>query len=110
MFVIRQLKGFKLSHIILKYVNILPAKFDFKKVKQNKVREVFSPENLGEIFKMDILAHFDLNFLINQTVYFTSMLLMVFNISRYSILQLLKKCFFCEYRQVLHMSRQQCSD
>jgi len=40
MFGMRQLKGLKLSHIILKYVNILPATFDFEKVKQNKVREV----------------------------------------------------------------------
>jgi len=31
MFAMRQLKGLKLSHIILKYVNILPAKFDFEK-------------------------------------------------------------------------------
>jgi len=42
MFGLRQLKGLKLSQIILKYVNILSAKFDFQKVKQNKVRE-----NLG---------------------------------------------------------------
>jgi len=40
MFGMRQLKGLKLSHIILKYVKILPAKFDFEKVKQNKVRAV----------------------------------------------------------------------
>jgi len=51
MFGMRQLKGLKLSQIILKYLNILPAKFDFEKVKQNKVRE-----NLGEVSKMDILA------------------------------------------------------
>jgi len=31
MFIMRQLKGLKLSQIILKYVNILPAKFDFEK-------------------------------------------------------------------------------
>jgi len=31
MFKMRQLKGLKLSHIILKYVNILPAKFYFDK-------------------------------------------------------------------------------
>jgi len=40
MFGMRQLKGLKLSQIILKYVNILPAKFDFEKVKQNKAREL----------------------------------------------------------------------
>jgi len=39
MFGMRQLKGLKLSQILLKYVNILPAKFAFEKVKQNKVRE-----------------------------------------------------------------------
>jgi len=38
MFGMRQLKGLKLSQIILQYVNILPAKFDIEKVKQNKVR------------------------------------------------------------------------
>jgi len=31
MFGMRQLKGLKLSQIILKYVNILSAKFDFEK-------------------------------------------------------------------------------
>jgi len=36
----RQLKCLKLSQIILKCVNILPAKFEFEKVKRNKVREV----------------------------------------------------------------------
>jgi len=41
MFGMRQLKCLKFSQIILKYVNILPAKFDFEKVKQNKVREVW---------------------------------------------------------------------
>jgi len=40
MFGMRQLKGLKLSQIIFKYVSILPAKFDFEKVKQNKVRVV----------------------------------------------------------------------
>jgi len=39
MFGLRQLKGLKLPQIILKYVNNLSAKFDFQKVKQNKVRE-----------------------------------------------------------------------
>jgi len=62
MFGKRQLKGLKLSQIILKYVNILPAKFDFEKVKQIKVREFFSKENLGEISKMYILAHFRFEF------------------------------------------------
>jgi len=38
MFGMRQLKGLKLSQIILKYVNILPAKFEFEKVKQNRVK------------------------------------------------------------------------
>jgi len=42
MFGMRQLKYLQLSQIILKYVNILPAKFDLKKVKQNKVREVLA--------------------------------------------------------------------
>jgi len=36
----RQLKGLKVSRILLKYVNILPEKFDLENVKQNKVREV----------------------------------------------------------------------
>jgi len=42
MFVMRKLKGLKLSQIILKYFNNLPAKIDFalKKMKQNKVTEV----------------------------------------------------------------------
>jgi len=40
MFGMRQLKGLKLSQIILQYGNIFPAKFDFEKVKQNKVKEV----------------------------------------------------------------------
>jgi len=40
MFGTRQLKSLKLSQIWLKYVNILPAKFDFEQVRQNKVREV----------------------------------------------------------------------
>jgi len=38
MFGMWQLKGLKLSQIIFKYVKILPAKFDFEEVKQNKVR------------------------------------------------------------------------
>jgi len=66
MFGMRQLKSLKLSQVILKYVNILPAKFDFEKVKQNKVRG-FSPENLGEAAKTAILAailaNLDFNFL-----------------------------------------------
>jgi len=33
MFGMRQLKGLTLSHIILKYDNILPEMFDFEKVK-----------------------------------------------------------------------------
>jgi len=40
MFGRRQLKGLTLSQVIFHCVNILPAKFDFEKVKQNKVREV----------------------------------------------------------------------
>jgi len=32
----RQLKGLKLSQIKLKYVNILPAKFDFEKSKEEQ--------------------------------------------------------------------------
>jgi len=36
MFVMRQLKALKLSQIKIDYVNILSAKFDFEKMKQNK--------------------------------------------------------------------------
>ncbi|TNN41356.1 hypothetical protein EYF80_048469 [Liparis tanakae] len=36
MFGMRQVRGLKLSQIIFKYLNILPAKFDLEKVKQNK--------------------------------------------------------------------------
>jgi len=42
-FGMRQLNCLKVSHIILKHVNILSANFDFEKVKQNKVREVLAP-------------------------------------------------------------------
>jgi len=40
MFGTRQMKSLKLSQIILKYVDIISAKFDCEKVKQNKVRDV----------------------------------------------------------------------
>jgi len=43
----------KLTQIIANYVNILSAKFDFEKMKQNKVRG-FSQENLGEVSEMGI--------------------------------------------------------
>jgi len=62
----RQFKGLKLSQIILKYVNILPAKYDFEKVKQNKVREVLLQKKLKCVkaaILAAILANLDLNFL-----------------------------------------------
>jgi len=54
MFGMSQLKGLKLSQIILKYVNSLPAKFE--KVKQNKVRD-FSSKTSLQCAKMAILAN-----------------------------------------------------
>jgi len=52
MFGMRQLKGLKLSQIILKYDKILK----YKKVNENK-ESSFSTENLGNMSKMAILAN-----------------------------------------------------
>jgi len=49
MFGMRQLKCLNLSQITFKYVDILPAKFDFEKVKQNKVRELTESCSQGSV-------------------------------------------------------------
>jgi len=56
MFGMRQLKGLKLS-IIWKYINILPAKFDWK-WSRTKL-DGFSPEPFGDVSKTAILSRCD---------------------------------------------------
>jgi len=48
-----QLKGLHLFQIIVQYGNFLCAKFDFEKVKQNKVREDLV-QSSGKVSKMDV--------------------------------------------------------
>jgi len=63
MFVMRQLKGLKLPQIILTYVNILSAKFDFEKVKQNEVRGVSRTTSRKCVILAILAAILDLHFL-----------------------------------------------
>jgi len=52
----RQLKGLKLSQILLKYVNILPAKFDFVKSEAEQSSRGFRKKKKT---KMCQSGHFD---------------------------------------------------
>jgi len=89
-------KGLKLSQIIFKYV-IFFLNVNLEKVKQNKVRKVLVQKTLQNVPKLTFWHILDLNFLLQHTIYFTSMLLMMFNISKYSILQRLCTCALVLY-------------
>jgi len=83
----------KTTQIITQRVNRLSAKYESGKIKQNNSWRVLSKENLGEVSTICIWAHWSticaiLLFSCTKPFISLSLLLLVFNTSKYIILWL----------------------